>query len=290
MTAKSATTTTAKPPGHSLLPRKNGQWEAQLYLPEEIEDNYSPALLAMYALSSSGTEAIGSTTKFYVYGYDDTQATDSIAPEIFLLALGNPSFKPGDTVGSTTTFLAKVRDDSGINISSAGIGKQMMLILDGKTIFDDLSDYFVTDPEDPTGGSISYPLADLQNGDHEFTFQVFDNAGNCAKQTIPFKVGAGIYGELELHTDASPASVEANIYIVTAQQPVEAKVEIFDMAGRCVWSATPDVLSQSMRVNWDLTMKGGTRVPRGIYLYRATVKNADGAEKARTRKIAVTAP
>ena len=166
----------------------------------------------------------------------------------------------------------------------------MMIIIDGRKVYDDLADYFMTDPGDPTGGSVTYPLSDLADGEHELTFQVFDNAGNCAKESITFKVGANaLTPDLELRTDASPASVEANIFITTSSLPGEAVVEIYDMAGRMVWSAMPEQLAQSMSVKWDLTDKGGNRVPRGIYLYRATVTDASGNMHRRTRKIAVTA-
>lgn len=269
---------------------KEGVWESTLFLPEEIENNYSPALLAMYACTPEGTEAMGSTTDFYVYGFDDSLPEDTEGPEIESIGLGSKFFRPGDTVGSSTTFLATVRDDSGINISSAGIGKQMTVMIDGRRIHDDLSDYFMTDPEDPTAGSVEYPLTDLPDGEHELIFQVFDNAGNCAKASLAFKVGANaLTPDLELRTDASPASVEANIFITSATMPGDAVVEIFDMAGRMVWSSVPEQLAQSMSVKWDLTDKGGVRVPRGIYLYRATITGSDGTVHRRTRKIAVTA-
>lgn len=272
------------------FPVNNGEWEATLYLPEEIDNNYSPAMLALYASSDAGEEAMGSSTDFYVYGWDDTAAEDNDAPEISFMALGSSFFRPGDIVSQSTTFLSHVRDDSGINISTSGIGKQMMLVLDGRKIYDDLSDYFTTDTDDPTGGSISYPLDGLSEGDHELVFQVFDNAGNCAKQSLAFKVGgAGMMPDIDLRTDASPASTQANIFITTAEQPQEAKVEIFDMAGRKVWSTVPTQLSQSMNVQWDLRTSAGDRVPRGIYLYRATIVTPDGATHNRTRKLAVTA-
>ena len=271
------------------FPVKEGKWEATLYLPEEIDENYSPALLSLYACTSDGKEAIGSTSDFYVYGYDESGPEDNEAPEISLAAIGTPGFRPGDIVAPSTSFLAKVRDDSGINISSSGIGKQMTIVIDGKKIYDDVSDYFTTDPEDPTAGSVTYPIDGLDEGEHELAFQVFDNAGNCAKVTLPFKVGGSMQPNVDLRTDASPASTQATIYVTTARQPQEAVIEVFDMAGRKVWSAVPEQLTQSMNVTWDLCDSSGRRVPRGIYLYSAKVLNPDGTTHRRTRKIAVTA-
>lgn len=46
----------------------------------------------------------------------------------------------------------------------------------------------------------------------------------------------------------------------------------------------------SYPVKWNLTDNAGRRVPRGIYLYRASI-NADGQQSETvTHRIAVTAP
>ena len=50
----------------SQVPVVNGEWEATILMPSEIDNNYSPALLNLYAWSEDGREANGSTTDFYV--------------------------------------------------------------------------------------------------------------------------------------------------------------------------------------------------------------------------------
>jgi hypothetical protein len=63
------------------------------------------------------------------------------------------------------------------------------------------------------------------------------------------------------------------------------------MMGRLVWSAADtdrSNLSATAPITWNLTDLGGNRVPRGIYLYRATVK-IDGEEiTSEAKRIAVT--
>lgn len=273
------------------FPVKNGSWEATLFLPDEIENNFTPAKLATYALTKDGREATGASTDFYVYGWDDSLAPDTIPPDIRLMALGNKSFREGDIVSPDTYFLAEMYDESGINISSAGIGRQMMVILDGATIYSDIADYYSCDVTDPTGGSVSYPLSGLSAGDHELTFQVFDNAGNCAKQTIKFKVAnAGAIPDVDLRCDANPASTSVNFFISTPHNASQIELEVFDLAGRPVWSTTAEEAAQSSKITWNLCDRKGVRVDRGIYLYRATVTTPDGNTLRRTRKLAVTAP
>ena len=73
---------------------------------------------------------------------------------------------------------------------------------------------------------------------------------------------------------------------------VECRIEVFDLNGRRVWisdrNASTDVMA-SITVPWDLCTSAGARVPRGIYLYRATVTSPDGTSATRTRKLAVAA-
>ena len=68
-------------------------------------------------------------------------------------------------------------------------------------------------------------------------------------------------------------------------------VSVFNLLGHKLWEQTSTGRSDmfvSSPVTWDLTDGTGRRVPRGIYLYRATV-TADGETfVSGSRKIAVT--
>ena len=71
-------------------------------------------------------------------------------------------------------------------------------------------------------------------------------------------------------------------------------IDGFDLMGRPVWQKTQTARSDMFTttpVSWDLLDSGGRRVPRGIYLYRATISDGDSGEKTATasRKLAVTA-
>lgn len=273
-----------------MFPVKAGKWEAVLLLPEEIENNFTQGRLTVYAYSDGGVDAHGATDRFYVYGWDDDTPEDNIDPEIVYMYLNNSAFRPGSTVGPDPVFKAKVRDESGINISSSGIGRLLTVIVDATKVFDNLADYYVTDAGDPTAGTIAYPLSGLQEGEHTLDFIVWDNAGNSTRSSFKFVIAPQeSLPALDIFTDASPA-ISSVTFFINSSEAQSGVVEVFDLSGRRVWHAEASRNDGAFSTHWDLRDEGGARVPRGIYLYRATVTDASGQEMKATKKFAVGNP
>ena len=74
---------------------------------------------------------------------------------------------------------------------------------------------------------------------------------------------------------------------------VTITMEIYNMLGQRVWTSEQSGRSDlftSFPITWNLTDMSGRRVVRGIYLYRATMTEADGStSNSVTKKIAVAA-
>lgn len=272
------------------FPVKDGRFSATLLLPEEIENNYTQARLTLYAYSDDGRDGAGSTDHFYVYGWDESAPQDTKDPEIEYAYLNNAAFRDGATLGPDPVFRARVFDESGINISTTGIGRLMTVLVDGDKVYDNVADYFTTDPSDPRAGTVAYTLTGLGQGAHTLDFLVWDNAGNSARTGMSFTIAdASQIPDLAIYTDASPAVSSVTFYI-DAPEARTGLVEVFDLGGRRVWSADASQIDGAMASQWNLCDKSGTRVPRGIYLYRATVTDATGAERRATKKFAVANP
>lgn len=274
----------------------DGRWSTTLLMPSDIENNYSPARLTFYAGSDEGVEANGSSEDFYVYGYDDNADADDQGPDIRLLALNREDFADGDLVHSSPVVLANFSDASGINLSNAGIGHKITLRLDTSRYFDDVTSYYTPDPDDNTAGSVAYPMPELEAGEHTLSLTVWDNANNFSTRSITFNVGVAKQPEIyTLNTDVNPA-VDRVSFLLSTDRPmakVECKVEVFDLNGRTVWRSTDNTqtdVAASLSIPWNLCDSGGSRVPRGIYLYRATITSPEGTSVTESRKLAVTAP
>ena len=274
---------------------EGGRWKASVNMPPEIENNYSPARIVAYAWDGHGKEANGETEKFYVYGIEPEVETDTVGPEVEYFYLNNERFETGSVVNSNSLVIARVSDASGINISDAGIGHKMSLTLDGARTFADVDSYFESDPETPGAGVIAYPLSDVAPGSHSLELTVWDNANNSSKAKIDFQVAAAsdpvIY---DIYTDCNPAS-ESVVFTIEVDRPntlLGTSVGVYDLNGKKVWGYDSTVSTDaSSRISkqWDLRDSSGIRVPRGIYIYRASVETPEGTYSSKSKKLAVTA-
>lgn len=278
------------------FPVKDGVFDINIPMPSEIANNFRPATMSLYAYpSADDSDAAGCESRLYVFGRDETAAPDTIAPVIETFYLNHSSFESGETVNSTPVAIAKVSDNRAINMSSAGVGHQMILKLDGSRTFTDVPQFYTASADGSPSGTIAYQLPELTEGPHSLMLRVWDSQGNSAVETIDFVVKDGMAPTLyDVYTDANPASVEANFYL-THDRPeamIEVTVTVFNLMGQPVWSTSrtgrSDLFS-SFPINWNLCDNAGRRVNRGIYLYRASV-TCDGMESGtKTHKIAVAA-
>ena len=263
-------------------------------MPSEIDNNYSPALLNVYAYSDDKREANGSTESLYVYGWNQDAEEDITGPEISLLALNSEDFEDGDKVNNSPILLAKFKDDSGINISTSGFGHKITAVIDGDKVFDNLSDFYEADLIDFTSGSITYPLSELEVGEHTLSFTVWDNANNSSTESITFNVVNSLKPTItDLHTNVNPASTDVTFFVNhdMPSSQTTIRIEVFDLAGRKVWTSDTFNGTNSLNataIKWNLCDMSGSRVPRSIYLYRAIVTSAHGEESSETKKLAVT--
>ena len=271
-----------------------GLFSGTLNLPPEIENNYSPARITVYAWDGEGREANGSCERLYVYGYNEDGSDDTEGPKVEYLYLNNPNFKEGGMVNDSPVFFARVQDASGINLSDAGIGHKMSIIVDGNQIFDDISSYFTSDPEEEGAGTIVYPMSGLKSGEHKLVFSVWDNANNVSKSELGFNVGGAVDPVIyDLTTDVNPASTSV-VFSLSIDRPntkMNCTIAVYDLNGRKLWENTQNAktdINSTMTARWNLCDKSGTRVPRGIYLYRATVESPEGTYTSKTKKLAVT--
>ncbi len=271
-----------------------GDFKTRVAMPQEIADNFRPAAVQFYAVDrESGAEAIGVNRDFYVYGYDDTAEADTVAPTIEYAVINHEGFVSGAAVNESPVLLARVSDDVGINLSMAGIGHRMTVRVDGRISRDDVTMYYTPMATGTPGGTIAYPLGTLDEGAHELTLRVWDTSGNSAQQTLAFTVVPGLRPDLfDVLTDCSPATEQARFYLRHDRPDalLTVTIEVFDMMGRRVWSRSVTEHSDAgvtAPIVWNLTDVSGRRVPRGIYIYRATL-NCNGAEsRSKAKRIAV---
>lgn len=277
-------------------PVHGGEFTITAAMPGMVADNFRPATMSLYAYATNGPdEAIGTNSDFYVFGFDEPEKPDTIPPVIESMALNHAGFNSGDQVNPSPMVIATVSDNVGINLSTAGVGHQMVITLDDKRTFNDVSSFYTPAADGSPSGTINYPLENLTEGSHSLRLRVFDTSGNVASHTVEFNVNPGLAPQIfDVFTDTNPASVETNFYVRhdRPENIVEVSVIVYDLLGHPVWSSTAKGMSDndlSSPVKWNLCDMAGRRVPRGIYLYRATLTTDMQHYETASRRIAVTA-
>lgn len=271
----------------------NGEFKITLSMPTEIANNFRPATLNLYAQADNSDEAIGCNRNFYVYGFDESADIDTIPPTIEYFYLNHEDFASGDMVNESPMVIARISDNVGINLSSAGVGHQMSLRLDANKSYSDVSLYYTPEIGETVSGIIKYPIENLSDGNHSLRLKVWDTAGNSTEKEISLNVEQGIAPRIfDVYTDASPAVDEVNFYIRHDRPDAMATVEVqvFDLMGQLVWSSSrtgQSDMSISTPINWNLCNLAGHRVNRGIYVYKALISTDGQQFSSKANKLAV---
>lgn len=276
---------------------KGGEFKVHIAMPSEIANNFREASLSLSAQQNDGEQrtdfSAGVTRNFYVYGTDDS-VVDTIPPVIKAIYLNHPSFVSGNHVNATPMLIAEIADNRGINMNTSGIGHQMNILLDDNKSYSDVADYYTPAANGLPEGTIAYQLPSLEEGLHSLRLRVWDTSDNSSSETIEFYVSPDQAPILyDVYSDANPASTEANFYL-SHDRPdaqVEVTISIFNMLGKPVWESVTSGRSDmylTSPVTWDLRDMAGHRVIRGIYLYRASIREGDNVSNTRVRRIAVT--
>lgn len=275
---------------------KDGRFSLTVPMPSEVSNNFREATANFIVLPDNKqfeSQAAGVNRNFYIYGIDDTAEADTVPPTIKTFYLNHPTFTDGSFVNLSPYVMAEIADNRGINMSNAGVGHQMTLQLDGNKTFSDVSLFYTPAVDGSASGTIAYPLSALSEGPHTLRLRIWDADGNSTSSTISFVAKEGLAPKLyDVYTLTNPAVTEAEFYL-SHDRPdsiIEVTISVYNLLGKPVWTSTTTARSDlylSTPVKWDLTDNAGRRVPRGIYVYRASVVS-DGVEsETLSHKIAV---
>lgn len=268
---------------------KSGEFSFSFVIPKDISYSLGNGKILYYA--QDGTQdAHGAFENFLIGGSAGNQLQDN-KPPVVNLYLDNTSFRNGDETSRNPLLLAEVMDENGINTVGTGIGHDITAILDGDyTNVLVLNDYYQAAKDDYTKGTIRYPFRNLAVGEHTLILKVWDVANNSTQTEIKFVVTSDFYIS-ETYTVPNPVKGYTNLFF-THNQPdgvFKTLVEIFDVTGTRVDHFQTSVSStgtQSNPVRWDMGERG-VSLRSGLYLYRITIRSAEGELAAKSGKFLI---
>lgn len=266
----------------------SGRWSITFQMPLDINYVYGQGLFSFYAKPDMGLEdANGVRADSLVVGGSATSAIDDTPPQVKLF-MNDFSFRSGGIVGPNPTFLARVSDNTGINVSLSGVGHEMIgtFSYDPKSALV-MNNFYVSDIGKPNQGTVRFPLQNLKPGTYTVYFKVWDLQNNSASDSLRFTVKEN---NSDCPTLARPM-VTPNPVIDKAQfsvdidqvgKPLQVEVQVYDMLGRSVGTASVNYAQAPARagegLEWSSKAAKGLTYENALYFYRITTTGANGCK------------
>lgn len=271
---------------------RNGQFRLSFAVPMDINYSDKSGLVNLFGVSDDKAATVHGSSDDFIVGGTDSMGTDSIGPSIYCY-LNSPDFVNGGNVNPTPYFVAQVTDEDGINTSGAGIGHDLMLVIDGdmaKTY--NLNDNFTYDFGSYTSGSTYYSIPTLDVGWHTLQFRAWDIFNNSSTSTLRFNVVNGLAPSIiDVSCTQNPARTSTT-FIITHDRvgsDIDVIIDVMDTAGRILWTYVGQNTAESgnYTVDWALTDNSGSALQTGVYLYRARIACDNSKYTSKTKKLII---
>ncbi|WP_299756221.1 type IX secretion system sortase PorU [uncultured Pontibacter sp.] len=272
---------------------QQGLFEVSFVVPKDIAYPFGQGKISIYA-SNNTQDAMGANQEVVIGGTAKNAPTDNTPPSVKLY-MDDDSFVSGGTTGQTTTLLAKLFDENGINSAGIGIGHEITALLDEEqTSLVVLNDYYTSAPTSYQEGEVKYTLKDLEPGPHTLRLKAWDTHNNSAEAYIEFYVSNDVDIALEhVANFPNPFSTETTFLFDhnRAGEDLEIQVQILDISGKLVKTLQTMIYGSRTRVaeiSWDGRDEHNDVLARGVYLYRVNVQSlVDGAKATKFQKLVI---
>jgi hypothetical protein len=259
----------------------NGRFTFEFMVPKDITYNYGNGRITYFSYNSTN-DANGEYSNFLIGGTNRSAEPDLQGPEISLF-LNDENFRNQGISSPNPVIFAKINDESGINTTGNGIGHDITGVIDG----DELSpvvmnEYFQTELDVFTSGTLTYPMANLTEGMHTLKVKVWDIFNNSSEQLIEFKVVAGdriIISKVSNYPNPARDHTTFAFEHNSSEEDLNVTIYIYDLEGRLVSSYSDHLTTTGFNTvlsQWDLKDMNGNLLKQGIYPYRIRIADSEG--------------
>ena len=273
---------------------KDGAFAFTFVVPKNIAYQVGSAKFSLYAFDAdTGLDAKGVNTSLRIGG-SETGVPGDVTPPRIRLYMGDTTFVNGGVTTSDTYLIARLEDENGINISGYGIGNSIFATLDQDAAGYVLNDYYISDTDTYTKGSIRFPIMGLAAGPHTITVSAWDTHNNPATASISFLVtdGNGIVIE-NFGNYPNPFQDNSTLYFThnRSGDDLRAQLFIFSLAGTLIKSAEISITDSEYRINlieFDALDESGKKLLPGLYLARLVVRSlTNGSKNEKVTKLII---
>jgi len=269
----------------------NGVFEFDFVVPRDISIPVGDGKVSFYAKRDGVLEnqtGVDATVK--IGGVNTAAPADNLPPKI-LAYMNDESFVSGGVTNQSPFLLLKLEDENGINTAS-GIGHDITAILDGDEANPlILNDYYETEPDDFTKGSVKYQYKDLTSGLHTLTVKAWDVYNNSSSAEIQFLVvneNDDLVLERVLNYPNPFVSYTEFWFNHNSASELDVMVQVYTVSGKLVKTLQGNSSADNKGGNaslfrglpWDGKDDFGDRIGKGVYVYKLTVKSISTNKKA----------
>lgn len=259
-----------------------GAFSAEFVVPKDISYSNEAGRISAYAADGAG-DALGYTQQFLVGGTSSNPPDDTDGPDIRLY-LNDTTFVSGGSVAQDPTLIVKLYDESGINTVGAGVGHEMLLVVDdNQSDAVDIASAFQADRNSFQRGEVRWPLQDLEPGMHSLRVRAWDVLNNSGTQEISFDIANNeVLSVTDVYNYPNPMNRETRFVFGHNQPtgtPASVDVRIFTLNGRLIRTirseeALPEGIlgSGPVQIHWDGRDDDLDRPATGVYLYHIRVE------------------
>lgn len=268
---------------------ENGKFSFAFMIPKDINYQYGLGKISYYAQGNS-TDANGFQSVL-IGGIKDTIIDDDEGPEIELY-LNDEQFVNKGISTSTPIIKANIKDKSGINTAGAGIGHDIVAIID-----DDIAnaivinDFFEFDENSFTSGKLAYTLSTIAEGKHKLKIRAWDIVNNMGEAEIEFEVVNNEDIQLaHVLNYPNPFTTQTSFYFEHNQpnNTLDIQISIFTISGKLVKTIQTSQYMNGYRneaISWNGLDDYGNRLAKGVYIYKLRIRNENGDIAEKIEKI-----
>lgn len=278
----------------------NGFFELEFVIPKNIDYKTGGGKISIYAVEQGEQlgDANGANIDIQIGGTSEVVRKDARPPAISLF-MDDSTFINGGVTSANTSLVAWIQDESGINVSSSGMGQNITATLQKAEQPEEirtfiLNDFFTTEIGSYQQGVLRYPLENLEDGKYILTLRVWDSWNNKSESSITFFVRS--QGQFVINSfvnypnpfnDQTIFSIDHNRH----GDNLKAVINIFNLQGKQVHSFEKVYQHASTRINdvqWNGLDANGNSLTPGIYMASLILQSqTDGAESKKNQKIII---
>ncbi len=255
----------------------DGKFDFEFMIPKDIAYQYGYGKVRYYALDTvEFVDAWGAFEELYVGGIDEEADIDDIGPEINVFMNTN-SFESGDIVTNNPVLLSYISDDHGINNTGNGLGRDIVMVLDGDFANPMImNDKFEMDIDTYKSGKIIYPFNDLANGLHALTIKAWDLQNNSSEKTIEFYVDDAADIQLFEVMNSPNPFIDFTRFVFSHNKKgtkLSTEIKIYDLNGSFVVKLVGDDIVGDSPIVWNGRNQNNVSVSPGMYVYTVEVSD-----------------